>query len=94
MAHKDYTNLSTINQAMMGQFGITVLATGESTPAGATYVGIKALADSVLDSDLVILNGEIGDSSISALTLDKFGVIEGRFENITCTSGLLYCYKG
>ena len=51
MAHKDYTNLSTINQAMIGQFGVTILATGETSPTGATYVGIKALADSVIESD-------------------------------------------
>ena len=94
MAHKDYGIVSNVNQAMIGQFGIRVLVAGETSLAGETFVGIKALADSVLDSDLVALDGEIGDNSISALTLDKFGVIEGRFENITCTSGLLYCYKG
>jgi hypothetical protein len=94
MAHKNYEYQVNINQAMIGQFGITVLATGETSPSGATYVGIKALADSVLSSNLVALNNEIGDTEITALALDKGLTIEGRFENIVCTSGVLYCYKG
>jgi hypothetical protein len=94
MAHKNYALQSNINQAMIGQFGITILTTGETSPADVTYVGIRALADSVLSSDLVALEGEIGDAEITALALDKGLVIEGRFENIVCTSGKLYCLKG
>jgi hypothetical protein len=94
MAHKDYSHQSNINQAMIGQFGITVLTAGETSPVGATYVGIRALANSVLSSKLAALGDEIGDSSIVDLALDKGLEIEGRFENIVCTSGVLYCLKG
>jgi uncharacterized membrane protein (DUF441 family) len=94
MAHKNYAYQSNINQAMLGQFGITILTVGETSPVGETYVGIKALSNSILSSDLVALDEEIGDTSITALALDKGLVIEGRFENITATSGILYCYKG
>lgn len=94
MAFKNYEYQANINKAMIGQFGITVLTVGETSPVGTTYVGIKALADSVLSCDLVALDDEIGDAEITALALDKGLVIEGRFENIVCTSGVLYCYKG
>ena len=94
MAHKDYAYQSNINQAMIGQFGIKILTAGQTSAEGETYVGIKALADSVLSSDLVALNGEIGDASITSLALGKGLTIEGRFENITATSGVLYLYKG
>lgn len=94
MAHKNYALQSNVNKAMLGQFGITILTAGQTSPVGATYVGIKANLDAVFSCDLVELEGEIGDAEITALALGKGDTIEGRFENITVTSGKLYCYKG
>ena len=93
MAHKNLFYENNENLANFGQFGIRVLTTNAT--AGETFVAIQVLEDAVISSTLVATeNGEIGDTSITALSLTAGTVIYGRFVNLEVASGKVIAYKG
>lgn len=84
------------NDAVMGQNGIRILTTGQTSPTGETYVAVQALKNSVISASLNAnsVTGEIGDDSITNLELDQFGCIPTSMHNVVVTSGIVCCYKG
>ena len=83
---------SQTNLASFGQYGLRVL-TGNAT-AGETFVAIQALEDSVISSDISLLDGEGGDTTITSLTIPAGVTIFGRFVNLEVASGKVIAYKG
>jgi hypothetical protein len=80
------------NRASFGQFGLRVLTTDAT--AGETFIAIQVLEDAVISSDLSLLDGESGDTSITSLSLTAGTVIYGIFVNLEVASGKVIAYKG
>ena len=59
---------SQTNLVSFGQFGLRVL-TGNAT-AGETFVAIKAMEESVITTNVQLLDGEGGDTTITSLTIN------------------------
>ena len=93
MGHKNYFYNANSNSASFGQFGLRVLTTNAT--AGETFVAIQVLEDAVISTDLnANENAEIGDTSITSLSLTAGTVIYGRFVNLQVASGKVIAYKG
>ena len=93
MEHKNYFYNANSNSASFGQFGLRVLTTNAT--AGETFVAIQVITDAVISADLnANENAEIGDASITSLSLTAGTVIYGRFVNLQVASGKVIAYKG
>lgn len=93
MAHKSLTYEGNENIASFGQFGIRVLTTDAT--AGETFLAIQVLEDAVISATLTANDkGEIGDTSISSLSLTAGTTIYGRFIDLEVASGKVIAYKG
>lgn len=92
MENKNYLNYQNKNLASLGQFGLRVLTT--SSIVGEHFVAILAVEDSVISASINEYEGNIGDTSITSLSLSKGMVIYGRFDNIVVASGKVIAYKG
>lgn len=93
MEHKNYFYNANSNSASFGQFGLRVLTTNAT--AGETFVAIQVLEDAVISATLnANENAEIGDASITSLSLTAGTVIYGRFMNLQVASGKVIAYKG
>ena len=93
MENKNYSYNANANSASFGQNGLRVLTTNAT--AGETFVAIQVLEDAVISATLnANESGEIGDASISSLSLTAGNVIYGRFVNLQVASGKVIAYKG
>ena len=93
---KDYFNDGNQGLGALGQLGLRVL-TGNAI-AGETFVAIQVLEDAVISCDLLPYTtpkgNEIGDTSITSLSLTAGTVIYGRFVDLEVASGKVIAYQG
>ena len=89
---KNLNYRTNFNNLTFGQFGLRVL-TGNAT-AGETFVAIQAMEESVISSDISLLDGEGGDTTITSLTIPAGVTVFGRFVNLEVASGKVIAYKG
>ena len=93
MEHKNYFYDGNYTLASFGQFGLRVLTTNATV--GETFVAIQVITDAVISATLNANESEeIGDSSITSLSLTAGTVIYGRFVNLQVASGKVIAYKG
>jgi hypothetical protein len=92
MGNRDYLYGQNKNLASFGQFGLRAL-TGSSV-TGETFVVIMAIEDSVVSTAINEYDGNLGDSSLTSLSLSKGMAIYGRFQNIVVASGKVIAYLG
>lgn len=77
-----------IIKASMGQYGGQYSGAATITPDdGYIFVGIRVVTDSVLTC-----NGNV--SGITAISFEAGSQFEGRFTEITITSGTIIAYQG
>jgi hypothetical protein len=92
MENKNYFYNGNATLASFGQFGMRVLT--NNSIEGETFLAIQAMEDSVISCELNEYENEIGDTSITSLTLLSGTVIYGRFVNLEVASGKVIAYKG
>lgn len=83
---------SQTNLASFGQYGLRIL-TGNAT-AGETFVAIQAMAESVITTNVQLLDGKGGDTTITSLTIPAGVTIFGKFVDLQVASGKVIAYKG
>lgn len=76
-------------KAKLGQFGLRVLDTGDSSPSGEYYHTIRPLKNSSFTADN---NTTGGDTSISIVNVEAGCDVVGHFDNVSCSHGKVICY--
>lgn len=95
MSGKNLQYQTNFNEVSMGQNGLRILTTGQTSPSGEVYAVIEADIDSVITCDMLPSdNGEIGDDALTSYTLKEGRYKYGRFTNINVVSGKITAYKG
>jgi hypothetical protein len=95
-AAEDYNSaamLSDIRDSLNGASGATILAAGQTSPAGTVYRWIEIIEDTVFTTlDSTNVTGS-GAGALTAITWPQFFSITGIFTSITVTSGKVIAYK-
>lgn len=89
---KDIFQQGNTNLGQFGQFGLRVLTSNAISTE--KFSCIQVVEDAVISATLLPYNAEIGDSSITSLSLTAGMVIYGRFTALQVASGKVIAYKG
>jgi hypothetical protein len=85
----DMSYNSVYHKSAFGDFGLEIIASGETSTVGEQYNAIQALEDSTISATN---NTTKGDTSISSLDLTTGIIIYGSFHTISVTAGKVIAY--
>jgi hypothetical protein len=85
----DMSYNSVYHKSAFGDFGLEIIANGESSSASTQFNAIQALEDSTISATN---NTPNGDTSITSLELVTGMIIYGSFHTISCSAGKIIAY--
>lgn len=85
----DMSYNSVYHKSAFGDFGLEIIASGESSSASTQFNAIQALEDSTISATN---NTPNGDTSITSLDLVSGMIIYGSFHTISCSAGKIIAY--
>jgi hypothetical protein len=85
----DMSYNSVYHKSAFGDFGLEIIASGETSTVGEQYNAIQALEDSTISATN---NTTKGDTSISSLDLTTGIIIYGSFHTISVSAGKVIAY--
>lgn len=85
----DMSYNSVYHKSAFGDFGLEIIANGETSTVGEQYNAIQALEDSTISATN---NTTKGDTSISSLDLTTGIIIYGSFHTISVSAGKVIAY--
>jgi hypothetical protein len=85
----DMSYNSVYHKSAFGDFGLEIIASGETSTVGEQYNAIQALEDSTISATN---NTTKGDTSISSLDLTTGIIIYGSFHTISVSVGKVIAY--
>lgn len=85
----DMSYNSVYHKSAFGDFGLEIIAAGETSTVGEQYNAIQATEDSTVSATN---NTTKGDTTITSLELFAGMIIYGSFHTISCASGKIIAY--
>ena len=85
----DMSYNSVYHKSAFGDFGLEVIASGETSSTDTQFNAIQATEDSTISATN---NTTRGDTSITSLELFAGMIIYGSFHTISCSAGKIIAY--